>query len=471
MKRFLKPVYYIPAILLVVILAIWSMSSKVVSESVLITSPVKRGPFVSRVLSTGQLQAENATSIEVPSALSGRRLRIYEIQVTDIVEEGTVVDSGDVVATLDHSAVDELMTEAQEELESAMEAYEDAKIDTNINLSNLRDGLLDARVTVEEKRLILEQSIYESPAVQRQARLDLERAERDLEQSLRNYDLKKQQAVYDVARAWEEVDKSRERVDEINALFDALEVKAPKPGMVIYSYDRFGNKIEAGSTVSRWAPTIAELPDLSSMISKTYINEIDISKIRTGQKATIGIDAFPEKSFAGYVTSVANIGQVLPDGDAKVFEVIINLESTDPDLRPAMTTSNEIITDSLPDVLYIPLEAIFRNDSLSFVFAEKGRGWLKQIVRLGVENENFVVVEEGLKEGMVVALNQPADAEEIPFEGLEIYEALKKEALEKEKEEKENREQAEKNKRRMNGNKGEGRKRMGERPEEGRRPR
>ncbi|MGQ1890436.1 efflux RND transporter periplasmic adaptor subunit [Thermophagus sp. OGC60D27] len=470
MKRFLKPVYYVPAILLVVILIVWSMGDKVVSEGVMITSPVKRGPFISRVISTGQLQAENATSIEVPSALSGRRLRIYEIQVTDIVEEGTVVDSGDVVATLDHSAVDELMTEAQEELESALEAYEDAKIDTNINLSNLRDGLLDAKVTVEEKKLVLEQSIYESPAVQRQARLDLERAERNLEQSLRNYDLKKQQAVYDVARAWEEVERSRERVAEINALFEALDVKAPKPGMVIYSYDRFGNKIEAGSTVSRWAPTIAELPDLSSMISKTYINEIDISKIRIGQKATIGIDAFPEKSFGGFVTSVANIGQVLPDGDAKVFEVIIKLESTDPDLRPAMTTSNEIITDSLSDVLYIPFEGVFRNDSLNFVYAEKGRGWIKQIVRLGVENENYVVVEEGLAEGTIVALTEPADAADMAFEGIEIYEALKKEALEKEKEEKENRDQAEKKKRRMNGDPGEGRRRMGERPE-GRRPR
>lgn len=447
------------------------MSNQVVSESVIITVPVERGPFVSRVISTGQLQAENATSIEVPSELSGRRLGIYEIQITDIVEEGTVVDSGDVVATLDHSAVDELMTEALEELESAMEAYEDAKIDTNINLSNLRDGLLDAQVTVEEKKLVLEQSVYESPAVQRQARLDLERAERDLEQALRNYELKKKQAAYDVARAWEEVEKSKERVAEIEALFEALEVKAPKPGMVIYSYDRFGNKIEAGSTVSRWSPTIAELPDLSSMISKTYINEIDISKIKPGQKATIGIDAFPEKSFKGNVVSVANIGQVLPDGDAKVFEVIIKLNSTDPDLRPAMTTSNEIITDSLPEVLFIPLEAVFRNDTVNYVFVDKGNKWVKQIVKLGVENENYVVVEEGLEEGLEVALIQPPDPEEMPFDGVEIYEALKKEALEKEKEENKEKKEVQRPPRRMKGNQGEQRKRLGERPVEGRRAR
>jgi multidrug efflux pump subunit AcrA (membrane-fusion protein) len=440
MKKFLRPVYYVPVVILVVALLIWSMGRSVVDEGVMITVPVKRGSFVVQVISTGQLQAENATSIEVPSALSGRRLGIYEIKVTDIVDEGTAVDSGDFVASLDHSAVEEILTEAQDELQKAMEAYEDAKIDTNINLSNLRDDLLNAKVTVEEKNLIVEQSIYESPAVQRQSKLDLERARRDLEQSLRNYDLKKQQAAYDVSRAWDDVKKSRERISEINVLFDALEVKAPKPGLVIYSYDRLGNKIEAGSTVSRWSPTIAELPDLSSMISKTFINEIDISKVRVGQQAKIGIDAFPDKYFEGRVASVANIGQVLPEGDAKVFEVIIKLFNTDPDLRPAMTTSNTITTDSVPDALYVPLEGIFKNDTTQYVYLKKKSKWIKQIVEPGNENANYVVIEKGLEEGMTIALTQPSNYDELPIEGDEIYWEMKKKEAETKAKQTENQE-------------------------------
>lgn len=437
MKQFLKPVYYIPAII-VALVVVWSLGRSVVPEETIITVPVEEGPFVSRVHSTGQLQAEEATNIEVPSALSGRRLGINEIQVTEIVEEGTVVDSGEFVAALDHSAVEELKTEAEDELEDAMQAYEDAKIDTSINMSDLRDGLLDARVTVEEKELVVEQSVYESPAVQRQAKLDLERAKRDLEQAKRNYELKKQQASYDVSNAWEEVKKARQRIQEINALFDALEVKAPKPGMVIYSEDRLGNTIKAGSTVSRWAPIIAELPDLSSMISRTYINEIDISKIKSGQKAKIGVDAFPEKSFDGEVISVANIGQVLPNGDAKVFEVIIKLFGSDPQLRPAMTTSNVITTDSIAEATYIPLDAVFENDSTQFVYRYDDDEWIKQIVDMGTTNSNNVVVRQGLEPGMEVALTRPSDAENLKFSGLDIYEELQKQA-EKEAREKEER--------------------------------
>jgi len=223
-------------------------------------------------------------------------------------------------------------------------------------------------------------------------------------------------------------------------LFDALEVKAPKPGMVIYSHDRFGNKIQAGSTVSRWAPIIAELPDLSSMISRTYINEIDISKIKSGQKAKIGVDAFPEKSFDGEVISVANIGQVLPNGDAKVFEVIVKLFGNDPDLRPAMTTSNVITTDSLAEATYIPLDAVFENDSTQFVYCYDDQ-WIKQIVDIGATNSNNVVVRQGLESGMEVALTRPSNAENLKFAGLDIYEELKERA-EQEAREKEERKRA-----------------------------
>lgn len=392
--------------------------------------PVIKGEFESLVYATGQLQASQSVSINVPDELSSRRLRIYEIKVTHIVDEGTVVDSGGYVASLDHSAIAELLVKAREDLQKTLDALDDAKIDTSINLSNLRDELLNAKVSVETKRLVVEQSVYESPAVKRQAALDLERAERDLEQQHRNYELKKKQDEYKVQRAREEMRREQEKVDDILKLFEALEVKAPQSGMVIYSLDRFGKKIKAGSTVSRWAPQITELPDLSTMISKTYINEIDISKIKKGQPVQVGIDAFPEKRFKGEVTSVANIGQAIPGGDSKVFEVTIQIHGSDPDLRPAMTTMNVIKTATLTDVLYIPQDAIFSNDSISYVYRLKGGDKMRQIIEKGEENENFVVIRQGLDENDRVLLTLPADNNSWPLTGLDIFEQIKQKKLE-----------------------------------------
>jgi multidrug efflux pump subunit AcrA (membrane-fusion protein) len=420
-NRFRKPLIIL-AIALVVLAAVLVIINRQGSDrSSQIEVEVAKGEFESLVYSTGQLQASQSVSINVPAELSSRQVRIYEIKVTSIVDEGTVVDSGEFVASLDHSAIAELLVKAREDLQKAADALDDAKLDTSMNLSNLRDELLNARVTVETKKLVAEQSIYESPAVKRQATLDLERANRDLEQQIRNYDLKKKQDEYKVMRAREDMRRESEKVEDINKLFGALEIKAPQAGMVIYSLDRFGKKIKAGSTVSRWSPQITELPDLSSMISKTYINEIDISKVKRGQSVEVGIDAFPEKRFQGVVTSVANIGQTLPSGDSKVFEVIVKINGSDPDLRPAMTTMNVIKTATLKDVLYVPQDAIFSNDSANFVYRIGKNERTRQIIEKGDENENYVVILQGLEQGDRVLLTVPSDFNSWPIRGEEIY--------------------------------------------------
>ncbi len=390
-----------------------------------ITTNVVRGNFESFVYSTGQLEAQNSVSISVPSELSAQSVNIYEIKVTKIIEEGTVVDSGQYVASLDHSAVEEKMNEALTELTEQLERYEDAKLDTNINLSNLRDDLVSAKIDLEEKDLILKQSIYESPAAIRQAELNFQKAKRNLDQNERNYDLKKQQNVIQVNRAYNVVSRVRSRINEIEELFDAIDVKAPAPGMLIYSYDRMGNKIKVGSTVTRWSPKIAELPDLTSMVSKTFINEVDINKVKVGQKVKVGVDAFPEKEFDGEITQVANIGQVIPSGDSKVFEVSIRVNGYDKDLRPAMTTVNVITINLLDNVLYVPAEAVFKNDSLSYVYLKNNPN-KRQIVESGAENENFIEIKQGLEEGETILMNEPSSESEMNYVGVDIYEYLLK---------------------------------------------
>ena len=412
-------------IIIVGLIVILSTRKKII-DSGEITTPVVYGNFVSVVYSTGQLKAENSVSINLPKEISSRRLGIYEIKVIRIIDEGVVVDSGDYVATLDYSAVEEQRLKYYDEWENSLNAYDDAKLDTNLTLSNLRDDLLNGKVQLEEKKLILGQSIYESPAIKRQAQLDVERAVRDFEQKQRNYEIKKKQGEYQVYRHWEEVKSAQGRLDDVDKLIEKLVVKAPKPGMVIYSFDRFGKKIKEGSSISRWRPKIAELPDLTSMLSKTFINEIDISKIKVGQHVDVGIDAFPEKHFEGEIISVANIGQVIPGGDSKVFEVNIKVKGFDPDLRPAMTTSNVITADVLNDVLFIPLDAVFSNDTLQFVYVKESNGVRKQIVDLGSDNENYVTVTDGLSQGEELLLTKPDKGDELSFEGADIYDKIVK---------------------------------------------
>jgi multidrug efflux pump subunit AcrA (membrane-fusion protein) len=170
------------------------------------------------------------------------------------------------------------------------------------------------------------------------------------------------------------------------------------------------------------------------------VNEIDISKVKDGQSVKIGVDAFPDRKYTGLVTEVANIGQQLPNTNAKVFEVIIEVNEFDSILRPAMTTKNEILTATLDSVLYLPLDCVQSNDTMSYVYISGAR---KQII-LGQSNENEVVIKEGLEEGEMVYLVPPSDAEDSRLVKLdpEIIERIKAEEEESRQKAKEREKQA-----------------------------
>ncbi|MFT4738299.1 MAG: HlyD family secretion protein, partial [Paraglaciecola sp.] len=174
-----------------------------------------------------------------------------------------------------------------------------------------------------------------------------------------------------------------------------------------------GKAIKAGSQVSAWDPVIGTLPDLSRMMSKTYVNEVDIRKVKTGQLVEIGFDAFPDKNLKGRVTRVANVGEQRPNSDAKVFEVEIEVFGTDQLVKPGMTTSNRIITNDIETALYIPLECLRSEyDSITYVFKKDGLKTVKQEVVLGEPNTDYVTIESGLTAEDIVFLSNVTDMED-----------------------------------------------------------
>jgi len=407
----------IPAVLLLVIYFAFRKGEIDYNQ---VTVNVQRGTFNALIFSSGQLESEKSESINIPEKLNDRNLRIWELAITHMVEEGTVVDSGDYVATLDHKAVEEQIKLAQDDMDKMLSEYEDSKIDSNLNLSNQRDVIVNARLDLTEKKIIVDESVYESPSIRKKASMDLDKAQRKLEQEQKAYGLKKQQEVNKVERKYINYRQVSERSGELQKLFDALEITAPKAGIITYYKYPWGEIIKTGSKVGPYSSIIASIPEMSNLISRTYINEIDISKVKVGQNVKIGIDAFPDKQLTGQVTSVANIGQAMPNSDAKVFEVKIKIFGQDKDLKPAMTTSNAIDAGLFKDTLMVATDAVFENDSLKFVYLGKDNP-VKQIVWLGDENENYVLVNKGLKEKDVVWLSEPKDAADLKFNGVEIY--------------------------------------------------
>jgi len=429
----MKRKHYILIILSVlVIVVIVLLSAGKEQQQQQLKVDVERGKFEILVTVTGELQAISSVDIMGPSELrNSRSIRIRDIKIQDLIPEGTVVDSGDYVGALDRSEVGTTLKDFEDELETVESQYLKTSLDTTMQLRELRDQLVNLKFSLEEKQIVLDQSKFEPPATIRQAKIDLEKAQRAYEQAKDNYKLKEQQAKANMREATIELEKARRKVQELKNVLNKFTIFAPQGGMVIYKKEWNGQKRKVGSMISPWDLTVATLPDLSEMSSKTYVNEIDISKVKEGQEVRIGVDAFPDNKYTGVVDEVANIGEQLPNTDAKVFEVVINVDQTDSIMRPAMTTSNQIITEVYEDVLYIPLEALHNQDSLTYVYTTSHK---KQVVVPGASNENYIIIEQGIKENDEVYLSVPENMDKFKLSGEELIPVLQeRERLEREK--------------------------------------
>jgi len=392
------------AVIIVVLILIYVFfgSSKTTTETIEVT--VKTGKLEIQVSTSGELEAKSSEKILGPSGL--RNFRIWNIKIDDIIPDGTVVDSGDYIATLDRSELTNRLQDNELDLESLDTKFTQTQLDTTMDLRSARDELVNLEYNLEERQITVDQSIYEPPATQRQAKIDLDKAQRAHDQAVENYQLKLQKARANMAEVNTKLRKAQREYQEMVDLLSEFTVYAPKAGMVIYRRNWDGQKQGIGATVNVWDPVVAELPNLTEMKSRTYVNEIDISKIQVGQNVIVGVDAFPDKEYTGTVTEVANIGEQMRNSNAKVFEVIIEVNEFDSILRPAMTTKNMIMTDIIDSVLYVPIECIHSNDSMSYVY----HGWSKQQVILGKSNENEIIIRAGLEEGNDIYLVPPEGA-------------------------------------------------------------
>jgi hypothetical protein len=413
--------YIIAGAFVLVIVAYFIFSRNDKSQQ--ITVKVKKGTFPIEVTTTGELFAKSSEKIRGPQGLT--QLQIYSVKILKLVQEGTKVDSGNFVAALDQSEITSKMKEIETNRDKALTQLTQRQLDSSLNLRRLRDEQINMHYDLEQKQTIKDQSIYEPPATRRQAEIELEKAQRTLEQAQKSYDLQYRKEVANMDDANATYNQAQRKLDQMQDKIKQFTIFAPKKGMVIYSRNWNGRQQE-GSTVDTWGDcTVAELPDLSKMISRTYVNEIDISKVKVGQEVRIGIDAFPDKKFTGKVKEVANVGEQLPNTNAKVFEVNILINEFDSVMRPSMTSKNTIITASINNVMFVPIEAVISNDSITYIFKKTGSRIIKQQVIAGESNDNEIILKSGVKENDELLLLPPENADKIKLTELSPEELKK----------------------------------------------
>jgi multidrug efflux pump subunit AcrA (membrane-fusion protein) len=384
---------------------------------------VQEGKFEITVSTTGELLALNSIDIMGPDFTTGRDVRSTNIRITDLVPEGTVVKAGDYVARLDRTELENTLKDERERLNGFKNDLEVLKLDTAVQLTNMRDQITNQIHTVEEREITLRNSKYEPPTTIRQAEINVEQSKRQLDQLMRSYQLRVALSRRNVNNRTLFVNRTERRINDYEEVLQGFTITAPSPGMIIYKKDRLGAKRKTGSSINPMDRIIATLPDLSVMLSKIYVSEIEISKVKVGQEVHMSIDAFPANSYTGNVISIANIGETLPNSDSKVFEVQIKIDGNDMNLRPSMTTNNKIIINSYDNVMFINAECVRTgSDNLPVVYTKSGT---RQIVVLGEANEKDIIVLQGLEPGDQIYTSLPLNREKFRLAGEELIPVIK----------------------------------------------
>ncbi len=396
-------------VLLVLVFVVYRSQSTAADETEVLVE-AKFGEFIIDVTTSGELEAKDKVDINGPSEMGAAN--IYQTNIEDLVPEGTRVKEGDYVAQLDQATLLEKIKQKKSDIQQSESKYSQVRLDTTMELRKARNELINLQYEVKQKKIILEQSKFEPPATQQQAQIELEKAERAYSQAKENYTLKKKKARAQMQEAAARYYEDRNNLVFLESLRDKFTIKAPKDGMVIYERKWGGRKRGKGDPINIFDLTVATLPDLTRMISRTFVNEVDIRKVGVGQPVNLTLDAYPDKKLTGKVVSVANVGEQKPNTDAKVFQVDIEINESDTTLRPAMTTGNTIIAAVIPDVVFVPLEALHsQGDSLTYVIKKEGISFHRQEVEVGESNDDEVIINRGLAAGDIVYLSNPEDFE------------------------------------------------------------
>ncbi len=398
------------AALLLLTVFIWNIQSP---SADIASAEVQQGEFIVSIKSKGELKALKSQSVTVPRSIRS------SIQIIAMAPEGSLVKKGDFLVQFDPTQARQKLEEKRNELQNALAELESQKASIASNMAQLESQLQTQRYSYEQAKLRYEQMKYEAEAKRREQEINLKKAELALKQAEEKIEAQKRIDEATLEKARLQVEKARLQLQQAERELESLTLVAPIDGLVVYK-EIWGPsglaKVKVGDTPWRGQELI-EIPDLSVMQVKTSVNEVDVSRVAVGQPCIIKLDALPEPTFYGKVTHIATLATRKRNSNVKEFEVLVLIDGSDPRLKPGMSATVEIITDRIPDAVFVPLEAVFEKEGKTLVYLA---GSYRPVeVEVGPKNDTAIVIQSGLQPGQRVCLRDPTlPLEEIGTEEL-----------------------------------------------------
>jgi HlyD family secretion protein len=265
--------------------------------------PVEQRDIVVSAQAAGAIQPD--TTVEVKSKASGEVLQIN-------AETGQLVQRGALLVRIDPRNARNTLAQAQADLDVA-----EAKLANATSQKRRADELFQTQAITEEEH---------------------------------------EQALLDYADAKAEVVRSKVSVDNARIQLEDTDVRAPVTGTIIEKDVERGNVIASATSNVSGGTTLLKMANLNLVQVRTLVDETDVGKVQPGQRATITVDAYPNRTFEGTVLKIEPQAQT--EQNVTVFPVLVRIHNEEGLLRPGMNTEVEIHVGQREGVLAVPNAAL-----------------------------------------------------------------------------------------------------------------
>ena len=357
---------------------------------------VKSGPFRQTVTEPGELDAIRASSVMMP--------RIpyqygYQFKIVGLADHGKIVHKGDSVIKLDPSSVFKYIIEREDMLENELASAKKQEVQSQNNIQELNAQLRNEQAVYDLKKLEVESSRFDTEVIKKIKELELQKELITLDKVKRNIALKPKLDNWD--REIQNI-KVIQRQNELTNAKETLKqflIRAPLDGTFQVATNRnYANPQNWKIGDSPYTGyVIASIPDISRMKAKTYINEAEFRKVKSGMYVVVRLDALPSVPFKGTIKDVSRI--CFARDREKVFNITVEISDIDQRLRPGMTVSCEYVLYESDKDLFVPNNCLLRENDHSYIFLKRRRSTRKVEVQALVANSNYTVIKGDVKAG------------------------------------------------------------------------
>jgi RND family efflux transporter MFP subunit len=302
------------------------------------------------------------------------------------------------------------LEEGQADLESRTLEVEKTRLDREARLGKIESDREMAELELSMKRDFqkTDTDLYSrSEIIESQIDETLARHRRDHALDQKGIQTSLSEAELELLRI--EQRKARQRVDNAQEGLVALEIRAPHSGVVTWIPDWSGEIPQVGSQIWPGMP-LAELPDLSRVQAEVFVLEADAGGLAVGKPAEIVLEARPEVIYRAKVKRVSSVPETPFRGSpVQYFGVTLEFEEQPVGgAKPGQRVRGTLLLGEQPQALVIPRQAVQEGPDGPRVLVREGERWQPRNVVLGGSSLGLVVIQEGLAEGEVIALERPA---------------------------------------------------------------